>query len=416
MHDRQDPRTAVNEGSMTSVSGARVSGDLALMPAEDVVLWCANRKHTGVLTLRMGDVDKTFVVRNGALVQAASSDPRAYLGQHLINFGYINETQLQMAWETQVETKVPLGRILVMVDAIDNEKLEKALLFKLREGLLEALFWSEGQFAISDEVKDTELDAPLAIDLFEIHSEFRARSALWNDIQRVFPTPATRCMVKGAVDDGPTPFDRSLLGLLSRGYSIAECALELRCMDFPLYARLFDLHGRGLVAPVAPSDDIVIEDDLGGGETIELDLDADAISQMESVLAAEHDDPAGALRVALAGRNWQDALTFAQRILEKDPHNSEALAGQRVAHVQIRRAREDAGDIQLDLRAVPKLTMLRSQIPTADFTSRERYVLSRLDGARSLQQIIAVSPIKEDELRRIIIGFWRRGLVVLEET
>jgi hypothetical protein len=44
-------------------------------------------------------------------------------------------------------------------------------------------------------------------------------------------------------------------------------------------------------------------------------------------------------------------------------------------------------------------------------TSKERYVLSRVDGRRSLQQIASVSPIAKNELVRIVNGFISRGVL-----
>src|SRR5690606_876584 len=109
--------------------------------------------------------------------QAACSDPREYLGQHLINFGYITEDQLQKAFDTQQETRVPLGRVLVMVDAVSHEQLSRVLVFKTRESLLEAMCWRQGTFRVSTDVSDdTELDTEVPVNLLEVHSEGLARA------------------------------------------------------------------------------------------------------------------------------------------------------------------------------------------------------------------------------------------------
>lgn len=101
----------------------QLSGDIELMPLTDVVAWLGNHKRSVTLTVKARQTTTDFLIRDGGLVQSSSSDPREYLGQHLINFGYIDEEQLTRAFETQQETAVPLGRVLVMVSALTAERL-----------------------------------------------------------------------------------------------------------------------------------------------------------------------------------------------------------------------------------------------------------------------------------------------------
>src|SRR4051812_22791882 len=210
------------------------------MPIGDLIIWIANRALTGTFLVKKRGVEARFVIRDGKLWQAASLDPREYLGQHLINFGYISEDQLQKAFDTQQETHVPLGRVLVMVDAVNQEQLERVLLFKTRESMLEAMSWTEGAFKLVDEVPETrDLDTTVPVDLHEAHSEALARAQMWNEIRNVFPSDATRADV--LIDPARlTGFDKKLVMLMLAGRSIGEASLELRSMDFQTYARLYD--------------------------------------------------------------------------------------------------------------------------------------------------------------------------------
>jgi len=436
---------------------ATMTGDIALMPIGDVVIWIANRRQTCTLVVKRGPLESRFVVRNGQAWQAASMDPREYLGQHLINFGYIEEDQLQKAFDTQQETHVPLGRVLVMVDAVTPEQLARVLLFKTRESLLETMVWTEGTFRVSSEVpEDRELDTEHPIDLFDVHSEGTARANMWREIRRVFPSDATRCDVSVEVASVESAFDRRLLALMQQGMSVGEASLELRSMDFQTYARLYDLYNRKLIRPrlaQPPSKQNVptvpnaapveaSEEDIATDMGIGVDISESEIMEREELgigpppsqqraegeymvvrperpqeapgveVPAEAKDPAAALRGALAARNWNEALLLSQRILEVDPHNTEAIAAYRVAEIQVRRAPEDAAGPNL-LGQIPALTMPREQIALAHLTSKERYVLSRVDGKRTLQQIAAVSPIQKAELVRIVEAFVNRGVVKL---
>jgi hypothetical protein len=518
---------------------ALVTGDVVLMPLADVVAWIANRQMSCTLSVFRRTGESSFVIRDGLVWQASSKDPREFLGQHLINFGYITEDQLQKAFETQQETHVPLGRVLVMVDAVTTEQLARVLLFKTRESLLDSMCWTDGTFKVSNEVPDErDLDGEVPIDLREVHSEGLARAHMWREIRKVFPSDATRCDVAVAPEEIiVSAFDAKLLEFLRQGRSIGETSLELRSMDFQLYARLYDLYNRQMVKPRLQTGIFDEEGSAIGVEDFDLsDLDvidvqtapvapapeparpqvqtspptpappaaakpapakpasakpAAAASKpappspaaapaptpakaapttttvapsttkpapaapktpsaaprtpargMPSVsstspleeasghyrivramrpdeppgvsVPAEASDPGTALRVALAGRNWKEALLLSDRILEVDSQNAEAQAARRVAEVQVKRLEKESGSIEIDLGKTPVLAAARQALAKEHLTSKERYVLSRIDGKRSLQQIAAVSPIQRDELVRIVEGFVSRGTVTLQ--
>lgn len=497
---------------------ATLTGDIGLMPVGDLIIWIANRGLTGTFMVKKRGCDSRFVIRDGQLWQGASLDPREYLGQHLINFGYISEDQLQKAFDTQQETHVPLGRVLVMVDAVKQDLLERVLLFKTRESLLEAMSWTEGSFKLIDEVPETtELDTATAVDLHEAHSEALARAQMWNEIRSVFPSDATR--VEALIDPGHlSGFDKKLVQLMAAGRSIGEASLELRSMDFQTYARLYDLYNRKAVrprlapvesqppstqpltraltppprgqrtgtpkrtttpqpqqvqqaqqaiaraptpqpsssqksaaSPASPASQMgrsptpqqqpgayaamsppptthnerptpfagaapkatMPSSGAGIGPSTYVLVRPEKPAEAPGVLVpAEAQDPTAALRVALAGRNWSDALLLAQRIIELDPVNTEAIAAWRVAEAQLKKSAP--ADEAVDLKKVPRLAMPREQVALTHLTSKERYVLSRVDGRRSLQQIAAVSPIQKEELVRIVNAFISRGVLKLE--
>jgi hypothetical protein len=538
-----------------------VGGDIEMMPVSDIALWVAGRQFSGTLSVRRRSIESRFTMRQGMCVQASSTDPREFLGQHLINFGHINEEQLQRAFDTQKETRVPLGRVLVMVEALTTAQLQTVLSFKTREGLLESLCWNEGSWRLMPDINvDAELDCERPVDLREAVSEGSARQSMWAEIRRVFPSDATRCDVLVNPLNVDSTFDRRLLQLMRDGRSVGEAALELRAMDFQVYARLYDLAGRQAVRPLlmsaaqvvrappvpapapaqilAPPADpappaafptpapaftapppspepaevpaavawppppqasssdgpafssgFSVSRPLGPAAPlptpapvvsppkvplpeVEIDVSVDDDGDRDDIwptpappaakpawtppsapspspppspsrsfpqAAARSDDgfgtymmvrservqeapgvmvppeaadPGLALRTALASGNWSETLLMAQRILEHDPLDSEAIAAFRVADAQLRRLeKQGAGASDADYERIPTLAMAKDDVARAHLTSKERYVLSRVDGLRSLQQIAAVSPVQRTELLRIVDGFVQRGVL-----
>jgi hypothetical protein len=69
---------------------------------------------------------------------------------------------------------------------------------------------------------------------------------------------------------------------------------------------------------------------------------------------------------------------------------------------------------EVELSSVPELAVPKGELAQAHLTSKERYVLSRIDGKRTLAQIAAVSPIQRTELVRIVDAFSKRGVVDLK--
>ena len=501
-----------------------VVGDVELMSLADVILWIAGRAMTGTLSVRRRGVEAKFTIRAGRCARAASLDPREYLGQHLINFGYINEAQLQLAFDAQRETNVPLGRVLMMGGSVTHEQLQRVLTFKIREGLLEALCWNEGQWRlINDCDSERELKCDLPVDLREVYSEGVARMQMWGEIRRVFPSDATRVdvLVDPALE--MSDFDCGLLQMMHAGRSIGEAALELRAMDFQVYARLYELLNRHMIRPkmiteqerilgapssvtvpwlaspsatlslhareIAPPTAValgqlalvslaeptlpreearprlvtpvlepfpqvpnrasfspqlvqaraaepqadappfpvaaesqreVISAPSEGSSPQGNDVGAGSYMMMKSEEIAgagdvasppENTDPEHALRLALAGQDWSQALLWAQRILERDPRHAEALAADRLAEVRLRR--RASSSVEADFDRVPSLAVAREAIAMGHLSSKERYILSRVDSKRTLGQIAAVSPVQRADLTRIIEAFMQRGIITL---
>src|SRR5579871_2453142 len=122
-------------------------GDFNTMPLKDVASFLAQRRASGMLNLERAGIRKQIELSNGLVLNASSNDPREYLGQFLINLGHITEEQFNKAYETQKETKIFLGKILVMTGSVKEEAVHTALSLKFRETLLEAYRWPDGSFS-----------------------------------------------------------------------------------------------------------------------------------------------------------------------------------------------------------------------------------------------------------------------------
>jgi hypothetical protein len=371
-----------------------LNGDLSTMPLADLVVYLGNRRASGTLTLDQAHTHKEVVLQGGAVRGASSNLPREYLGQFLINVGQITEDQFHKAYETQRETEVPLGRILVMIGLVTADSLQHALALKFRETLLSAYDWTAGHFAFDPTRMSIPAEAvELSVDLFDIHREGALRETAWRAIRGTFPRGDVPLEIFSEnLPEVPRPgsFDERLIALAREGLTIEELALALHATDFLLYHRLFALLRLDAVRILPPRP-------AGAGTGLKLGAEP----------------PSG------------EIISFARRYLE---------AGQlREAEALARRAYEQAGspetsellkDVEARLLAhlrqqlmepghAPRLLISPAQVKSTEMSAPERYLLSRVDGTRPLRAIVQVSPLRELDALKYFQEFIERKLVAV---
>ncbi len=360
-----------------------VSGAVEVMPIEDVMAWLVNRKVAGRLTFSRGNVQRSFVIRDGQAFQGSSSDTREYLGQHLINFGYITEDQLEKGFATQRETHIPLGQILIMVGQIDAAQLVRALSFKVRESLLDSFEWRVGGFEfVMGETGDAELDLEIPVSLAEVHSEGQSRRALWKEMRKLMPSGDLRFEIIQR-PELRSAADQALLNLIDSGSCISDLLLEMRALEFHIYSRLYDLINRGNI------------------RIIDMDIPIDSDEQNLKTQ----------MKQALTAQDFAACYSFAQAVLDADPHDAEALAAMRIAAPHVV---EQVQEQSISLEMVPSLLLSEAEFASRQFNAKERYVLTRVNAERSLRNIIQVSPISEAEFLGIVQRLLLGGVIGLE--
>src|SRR5512147_1563412 len=104
-----------------------LSGSFKTMGLADLLQWLGHSQKTGTLLITGTEVEKSILFREGLVIATSSNDPREYLGQFLVNYGYITEEELRKAMDVQREFNMLLGQILIMIDAISEAELQKLM-------------------------------------------------------------------------------------------------------------------------------------------------------------------------------------------------------------------------------------------------------------------------------------------------
>jgi hypothetical protein len=372
------------------------------MPLKDIVAYLGEKRATGTLSMEHSVHRKQVVLRDGMVVNASSNEPREYLGQFLINLGHITEEQFNKAYQTQKETKIFLGKILVMIGAVTEATVQNALNLKIRETLLHAFHWEEGTFSFDPDAQGALGDGlDLRVDLLDIHREGEFRETAWAAIRNAFPSGQVRLRLHEArLTEPPRPgsLDERLFRLIGQGHTIDELILALHATDFFLYQRLYALYRLEAVSVAEPSDEVEVEltFDPPPQETV-----GQEASQAEILAAAE---------ACLDQQSFAAAEPLARRAHELGPTPQTAALLQRAEEGLLGQLR---GQL-LEGKPVASLKVHPSQLKALQLSAPERYLLSRIDGARDVPSIIHVSPLKEAQALRLFQRFIEAGLVSVE--
>lgn len=369
----------------------RIEGDLSVMPLADVVIWLANRGMSGLLTVTSRTHTTKFDIEQGMVARASTNNPRSYFGQFLIHFGLLTEDQLQRAFETQGETEVLLGRILVMIGIVPEEQVIQTLRVKFVENMLGAMRWTEGCFCF--EMKSPRVKhrprIEVAVPLMDVHAEGLQRAEVWAEYERVIPSMATVFGVdeRRISDLAARSLDGRIIEFARQGHSIEAISLELHATDYQVAVRVVELVRAGVLQPREPSVQVEIPDLTGD-------------------LPEQHLDEA---RSALANREFTSAFRHVLAGSKLDPDNPQ--------FAQLRQELEsrslDSHTNLISRGAVPRLAQTLDPMQTRRMSAKQRYLLGRIDGRRNVQSIIQVSPMHDFEALDILESFCTDGIVEL---
>jgi hypothetical protein len=370
---------------LTAVS---LSGDLQTFELTEIFEWLARRKRTGALALSRRSTRKKLLFRSGLLRSTWSNDPREALGQFLVRDRRITEEQLFQALLRQEKEGRLLGAILTAEGLLTEKSLREALLAQAEAAVSDLFLWPDGRFEFQEGDPTEGVHLALGLDVVPLMREGRRRLERWRVIQARLTSPGITFRVTGAGHGTDEPRQRQALGLAAAGKTLEEIGLEMRLSRFEA-ADLLD----GLCQAGA----LVVEGVAGGGH-------ADTVGAIEGLLA-------GARRRIEEGRLSQ-ALEAYEEVLALDSLNQEAKKGL----VAVSEARERARSLRrVPPEKVPALRIGAMALATEKFDAQEGFVLSRVNGQWSVQSILKVCPMPEEEALQIFVRLLDRKVIELTE-
>jgi hypothetical protein len=396
-----------------------IQGSLSTMTVSDLLQFLAAGKKTGLLKCSHAKVVKGIYFENGSIVGSSTNDPGEYLGQVLIHYGKINESQLQAAMEIQrggevqspkskvqspgekevsgskaqgsSHTPARLGQILVAQGLITDAEVSKVLRIRTLDIIYDLFIWKEGHF-------DFSFEGPLPSDFTRINVE--VNRVVMEGVYRADELARYRTLIPSdrtvmelgtgwTSSLGSGKETRELLYFLEKRMSVAEICYNMHSSSFEVYGQLYDLVQKG-VARVAG----------------ELPDTPDPVVEIADLPEAAADLLLLARR-ELDNDGAEKAISIIHTLLRHEPQNTAAhnllLEAEKKFIAQVYTEIPQSG--------VPKIVVPLDDLASKGIGPQEGFVLSRINGEWDIQSILSICPFREADSLLMIKKLWDQGIV-----
>jgi hypothetical protein len=365
-----------------------LSGNLKTMDLAELLQWVTLGRKTGSLTFVRNKTKNSIFFKDGKIISSRSNEPTRQLGHYLLFHGKINEAQLKRALETQLQTRMALGKILVQEGIIKQEEAEKALVGRTEEVIYDLFLWEEGYFHFSADSFNPDELILIDLDINATIFEGVRRKDEWARIRAVFPSNNVVLELQPGADLRSlalTPVQKKMLFLVSQGKRISEIILELHGSDFQVNFELFQLYGMNVVGvkevaetPLPPNDPAVL---LDRGQEL------------------------------LKAGEYSDAIAVFQEVLQADPQN--ARADQLLEDAEEALCQE-LYQTSVPADKIPFFLVPEHEIMHFNLSHQEGFVASRINGACDVKSIVMLSPLRELEILQILDKLIQLKLIALK--
>jgi hypothetical protein len=184
------------------------------LPASDLLEWLERRSRSGELMLSRGSVAKTFRIETGRITSASSNDPREYLGQYLVDLGYMTAEDFSRVSLVKLESSALLGQIITAVGLVGDAEVRECLGRKIRDGICDVVAWADGNFRFEENVlAGVGADITLALPLGDVLRESVERARAWTLIRQTIPDRSARLSRSVAATHAQSELLAELAGL-----------------------------------------------------------------------------------------------------------------------------------------------------------------------------------------------------------
>jgi tetratricopeptide (TPR) repeat protein len=232
-----------------------IEGPLRELGIQDVLQLLELAQKTGVLTVRSEKLNDEAIVHfgNGEVVFAVRRRSTRRLGQLLIRAGKLTQAQLEQALDRQrTDPTKRLAEILLEMEFISGQELERQLRFQMEETVYELMSWDEGYFKFEEraEIGSQRLLAKVRVD--SLLMEGARRIDEWSRLEAKVPHPEAVPVLAPVSDRDVKPLDLGteeweLLSEIDGERDIRQIAADVGRSTFDVGKTLYTLVNAGVV-------------------------------------------------------------------------------------------------------------------------------------------------------------------------
>jgi hypothetical protein len=368
-----------------------ISGNLSTMNVSDLLQFLAAGKKTGMLKFDRAKTVKQIYFEDGLIVGSNSNDPKEYLGQLLIHYGKLDESQLKAALEIQRQSGGRLGEILVSTKVLPQADVLEILRIRTLDVIYDLFLWEDAHFELHDNEPPPDYFTRIALQPTKVIMDGVYRIDEWKRYRTLIPSDRALLELGAGWTSSLNASKevRQILYFVEKRMSVAEICYNMHASPFHVYGQLYDLVNQGIarVAGEAPESSSVAEESVDRPETIP--------------------DLKGA-RIQLDKGEVEPALATIQNILQSEPNNQEARTLLSVAEDKLVNKLYSA---PLLPAAVPKLLISEDGLTSQQLAPQEAFVLSRINDEWDVKSILSICPFREVDSLRMIKTLLDRGII-----
>ncbi len=372
-----------------------IHGTLNTMSVSDLLQFLAAGHKTGTLKFGRGDIIKQIYLEGGLIVGSNSNDPREYLGQVLLHYGKIEESQLQAAMEIQRQSGGKLGMILSSRGFVTKDDVVEILRTRTLEIIYDLFIWDEAHFEFFDNEPLPEDLIRVSVDATSVIMDGIYRIDEWSRYRAVIPSDRTFFELNPGWTQSLNTSEeiRRVLYHVERRLTAAEICYNMHTSLFHACALLFDLIRKDFikVAGEAPA------------PAAEAAADLSALKLPKTV-----PDLLNLARAELKENNAENALAIIHSALEQEPKNTAAHHLREEAEKKFVTQTFHNG---FSPRSVAKILVAPEQLEHERLGPQEGFVLSRINGESDIESILAICPFREADSLRMIKKLLDSGII-----
>ncbi len=372
-----------------------IHGTLNTMSVSDLLQFLAAGHKTGTLKFGRGDIIKQIYLEGGLIVGSNSNDPREYLGQVLLHYGKIEESQLQAAMEIQRQSGGKLGMILSSRGFVTKDDVVEILRTRTLEIIYDLFIWDEAHFEFFDNEPLPEDLIRVSVDATSVIMDGIYRIDEWSRYRAVIPSDRTFFELNPGWTQSLNTSEeiRRVLYHVERRLTAAEICYNMHTSLFHACALLFDLIRKDFikVAGEAPA------------PAAEAAADLSALKLPKTV-----PDLLNLARAELKENNAENALAIIHSALEQEPKNT---AAHHLREEAEKKFVTQAFHNGFSPRSIAKILVAPEQLEHERLGPQEGFVLSRINGESDIESILAICPFREADSLRMIRKLLDSGII-----